>query len=447
MHGKLLILIVALVFIAPFFIYINTKAEIDFFMPHIVTGDEPHYLVMTSSIIKDFDLELENNYINAENGAGDVGFNYINKRINHHTILINQDKTQKEHWGYYYNLSDANLSPLHGVNISGYNEYPARNPGLPLFSAIFLWPFKYSRYIDSAAIFLTIITSLIGFIFLYKLLYYFNKNKRENFVIVLMFMFATHAWFYAKTFYAEPYIATFLIISYYYFITRKEILIPCFIMGIIFLMKTVSILFYFIFALYLVANRRFKDLILFSIPIMVAASLLLLYNYILFKDVFYSPIGYVYGDIFSGFFKMFFSLKRGLLIYSPFLIFGLIGFYHFYEYEKKDLNFNIVNSKAIFTLLLFIVYILFISSQNIDWTNVDVYGARHAAPVTPLLSIPLIFWRKKCKNLFLEKLFFILLGISFIIGLYSVWGHPQFVIQGLAPLQYHIYVYKDLYLF
>src|SRR3989338_3045968 len=99
MHGKLLILIVALVFIAPFFIYINTKAEIDFFMPHITTGDEPHYLVMTSSIIKDFDLELENNYINAENGAGDVGFNFINKRINHHTILIN--KTQKEHWGYY----------------------------------------------------------------------------------------------------------------------------------------------------------------------------------------------------------------------------------------------------------------------------------------------------------------------------------------------------------
>src|SRR3989344_4997282 len=79
---KWIIFLMLLLFFSPFFVtYSYGTNKISFSLPHIHPGDEPHYLAMTSSIMKDFDLEVKNNYENAAVGEGDTGFNYRYERI------------------------------------------------------------------------------------------------------------------------------------------------------------------------------------------------------------------------------------------------------------------------------------------------------------------------------------------------------------------------------
>ncbi|MBI2667508.1 glycosyltransferase family 39 protein [Candidatus Woesearchaeota archaeon] len=428
---KIILLIIAvLFFFSPFFItYSNEINKLFFTLPYIHPGDEPHYLAMTSSIIKDFDLEVKNNYENAVAGKGDTGFKYRYERISRHAILVDGKTNIRYNLDDIYNLSGSGFSlngesptirdDLENTDTANLKERPTRYIGLPFFSSIFLWPFRNSLNLDSIAILLSAIVSLIGFYFLYLVLIHFKNNENKVLFITIIFIFTTQLWFYSKTFYPDPYIASFLIISYYFFIVKNKVAISGILLGLAFLMKYNMIIFPAIFALYLLKNKRFKKFFLFSLTIGIFAFLLLIYNFIMWGNLLFSHLHFMYGNIISGILGLLFSLDHGLIIFTPLLIFSFFGFYQFYK-QKKD--------EAIFTFILFFTYLL-IMSAFLEWHGGFSYATRHLIPIMPLLSIPLLFWYDSNRSKSLKMIFFILVIISFIFSLYSVFADQSYVLD------------------
>ena len=57
-------------------------------IPGVQSGDEPHYLIMIHSLIRDYDLDLANNYRDAHRGAPDAGWRHAGRPLDHHTVWV-----------------------------------------------------------------------------------------------------------------------------------------------------------------------------------------------------------------------------------------------------------------------------------------------------------------------------------------------------------------------
>ena len=55
--------------------------------PAVWSGDEPHYLITISSILRDGDLSLGNNYDSVRSGSGDAGLTLKGTNLDHHTLI------------------------------------------------------------------------------------------------------------------------------------------------------------------------------------------------------------------------------------------------------------------------------------------------------------------------------------------------------------------------
>lgn len=96
---KLFILIILLLYLLPLFIQVSFDEEfhleeVYIGLPGVLSGDEPHYLVVTTSLINDHDIYVENNYDNAYYNAGcDVGYHFRNQsRIRRHMLMYSAEK-------------------------------------------------------------------------------------------------------------------------------------------------------------------------------------------------------------------------------------------------------------------------------------------------------------------------------------------------------------------
>jgi len=129
------------------------------------------------------------------------------------------------------------------------------------------------------------------------------------------------------------------------------------------------------------------------------------------------------------FIRLLFFLYRGLLFYSPILIFSVIGLFFMYKKHKFETIFISVMS------LLFLVY----NSLMHTWWGGYCFGPRHLTPLVPFLMIPLLFAMKKIKLCYIMpfiviSIFFNLLslqipeeaGLGKVVNNFVPFGNPLF---------------------
>src|SRR5262249_30427843 len=120
-------------------------------LPRIISGDEPHYLVLINSLIEDGDLDLRNNYSSALKGSFQAGETWAGFPLDHHTVWYQRD--QRREWRDIYNSDQRwqmnekseTLPPLKsGIAPIDENhpEYSLHGPGLAFLLAPFLYPFR-----------------------------------------------------------------------------------------------------------------------------------------------------------------------------------------------------------------------------------------------------------------------------------------------------------------
>jgi len=141
-----------------------------YFSPPIVfSGDSPHYLVIVHSIIEDFDLDVANNYAQARSGDFDLGIRYRRFELDRHAEAAGSGE-----------------------------QYSLHPPYMPMVLAVFAWPFRGTAWVEPVSIWVTMAAGL-GAVFI--------LGRLAGVQGWLLLAFATPLWCYSRDLWTEPWTA------------------------------------------------------------------------------------------------------------------------------------------------------------------------------------------------------------------------------------------------
>jgi len=355
--------------------------------PHIHSGDEPHYIIMLDSLIRDHDLALQNNY-------QDFRFYYRNG-------------TGQPHESY--------------IEINGtIREIPSHSIGLPAVAAAFLWPFRSDSIIEAGAVTLNAVISLLLLLMIYKILLYHFKDPDLAANTTLYFGLGTFLWHYSKTFFSEP--LTGLILAGAYYLSIQQKTHSKFMVGLLLgfgtLVKYTFFIFLPIFALLFLVRKEFGHLTKFMIGLIIGLIPLGAYQMHLFGTIFQPTyLNTVWQIPLKGTVGLLVSPAHGLLTYAPVLIFAILGISTLLRSKNKQ-EYYLAGSISL-------AYFLLIASW-ISWEGGFSYSARLLYPIVPLLAIPLAAWLKENKGTKEYQYFRIMLAISILINFLAAEFHIGF---------------------
>ncbi|MDP1799796.1 MAG: hypothetical protein Q8L81_00490 [Bacteroidota bacterium] len=239
---------------------------------------------------------------------------------------------------------------------------------------------------------------LIGLIFLLRTLkLYFNR--KVIFITSLSIIFGTNIIYYLTNGAGMSHAATFAFVAAFIYYTIKwhgtqtfrSAFIIGFLGGIITLIRPINILVFIIFFLYdvnsikefiekikLLLKHYWQIAIIALLGVLIFLPQLIYWKWLTGSFFINSYVGERFYFNNPHIIDGLFSFRKGWLIYSPIMIFSLIGFY----YLKK-------NNKPFFTaLLIFIPIYLYVVFSWWCWWYGGSYGQRPLIDIYPLLAIP-----------------------------------------------------------
>lgn len=286
--------------------------DIQFKRSWTTTGDEPHYLIASHSLIHDGDLDLKNDYDNRV-------FEKFSK----------------------FDVSDRHITKVEG------KERPFHAPAL----SIILTPFYETAGVMGVRLFINIIFCVF-LIYLYRVLLLLTKNRNIAFWVTLAPAFSLPLVVYSNQIFPEIFGALLSTISLYYLLKYRDAaeediplphifiyssmlsLMPWLHMRFIVLLLPMYALPYIV--LY---KKSIKTMLLYNVPFVISGSALAVFNTIVYSN-FLGPATsetLFSSNFFEGMFGLFFDREFGILIYSPFYALAFLGIYHMARSERKVL--------------------------------------------------------------------------------------------------------------
>jgi hypothetical protein len=109
--------------------------------PTIFSGDEPHYLMVANSIIKNHSLDLRKVYDQNAAGTPMAGKGFAGASLDHHTALVDVSKFPHKTLGPWHQFNSQEYRDAAGLKLppkppEGYQEYSVRAIGWPLIIAL-----------------------------------------------------------------------------------------------------------------------------------------------------------------------------------------------------------------------------------------------------------------------------------------------------------------------
>lgn len=430
-HGKTFFALIFLLYLVPSFIQFEYTAQkniagIHIGLPFTQSGDEPHYYITLYSLVNDHDFFLTNNYDNAffRNGS-DLGLKRFDVSDRHTRLFDSINKTIINI--PFVNSTHLNISyvPSEGSDMKEISGHPT---GLPFFAFLFLWPFRHTTVLEHLSIYLTLLFSLLGIYAFYELMIFYHNDERKAQLFTIVLVLGTQYWHYSKTFWAEPYLASFLAISWYLIVVKKSSLhhfVSGFLLGFGFLMKYPFLLailpFYIYFLLNSLKNKKieYAQVISFSVPLAFCFASILYLNYFFTGNILaFNQAGAVYFvNPLKGMFNWLFNPVFGLLTYAPILIIALFGIRNFWKKNKIH---------CITTALLITLSFLFWTAYGVTQTGAGGYSARYLVPLIAFFVLFCSFsnWEK---SRILSVIFYVLLIVSFVIQFLASFAYPAFI--------------------
>jgi len=329
-------------------------------------GDEPHYLLITHSILHDHDLAIRNNYRNKDYQSffqGDLGVH----------VSIAKDETR-------------------------YSIHPI---GMP----ILMVP-AYALYGCKGAIFwMNVLGALLALV-LFLIAFSHTQNPRLSLLLWAIVSFTPPLLLYASQLYPEIPAALFLATAYYLIHSKRNAAyFGSVVLGLLLaylpwlqqrmILPSVFLLFYHLLLLWVEKQPHFRHsshVLPACIPtvFLLASGLLMAgYNYLLFRDPFpsapYMSVGI--RKVFSwnifvreGLPGLLFDQEAGLLIYAPYFIFLFAGLLLLWRRDKLLLAFLMLAISSIYIPC---------AGFTLKWRGAWSPVARYMVAQIPLLFIPL----------------------------------------------------------
>jgi hypothetical protein len=277
------------------------------------------------------------------------------------------------------------------------------------------YSFIYQTMIAIGAIFYL----LLGLFFMRKLLLLYSFTELTIFITLFAIVFATNLFYYTV---AEPSMSHVYsmaaISSLAYFIKKyfdtnisKYLNYAILLFCLIVLIRPSNAIIVFSLPLFVGSIKYLKKSIssvnfLIHIPTLLLAVLLISIQFIYYKVAVGSYFVYSYGQekfnfLNPHFIDFLFSYRRGLFLYSPILLFALLGLI---PMSRK----SVFQTKALLFFLLTIIYIL---SSWWMWYYGGSFGMRPIIDYFVFFAIPLAF----LTSYFLQKKFIKWMGIALVL--------------------------------
>lgn len=337
------------------------------------TGDEPHFLMITSSLVNDHDINLRNNYNNKD-------------------------------YTFFYPIALRPHAKIHTAT----EIYSAHGTGLPLL----LTPGYLVGYRTGAVFIIILLASLLSTT-IFSLAYAVTEKNTTSICLSLLMIFTTPLFFYSLQLFSElpaaliiAYIFTAVFIAKEQQLPKNKTLFIGILLAFLPWLHIRYIFFTVIFLVYLSLNLKHKTRLL--LPISLSIILLLLYMKTCFGEFSftaqYFAITAGFHHLFRGIIGNFIDRQFGLFVYSPYYIFIGAGLFYFWKVKRR-----------LFLLwsITVIPFIIIISSYY-EWYGGYCPPLRYMIPVVPLLIVPLAY-------LFQQNKHWLFLSIFTGLGCYSLY--------------------------
>ena len=372
--------------------------------------------------------------------------------------IIKEFNLDLNEFPFLYN-SEANeeylfIQPVKGKYLSSYPILPAI-----LAVPIYFFPLSFgmpinSRTVDALSKFSATIFAALSVLFLYLSLNELTDEKK-SLAISLIYAFATSTWSVSSQgIWLHGPTQMFFCLTILFLIraskNQKYVIYSAIPLSLAVTCRPTHVLVAFIFATYVFQKYR-NQLLRFLIICLSIALFLLYYNYFYFENFSgglaalqkagvktHEMSGTWTINFLPGLIGLLISPNRGILTYSPVLIFCFWGVYNSWK-KRKDTVFKY------FSIATFSVIFLYSFTQA--WWGGYAYGYRLLLDILPFLCLFLVFvWDEVFYKNYLKTIFLILIIFSVfvqVVGAFyypSSWnGHPVSV--DLAPER--VWDFKD----
>ncbi len=168
--------------------------HLETYSPNVISGDEPHYLLVVNSILFDHDLELQDDYQRAMWGLDAGGI----QLPDHHTILVNRRTGQHGLW--FEDRFDPGLQP--GPDVYEVSAHPV---AFPAMVAALIAPFHPTMdEVQGDASLVMVLVCWLGAIFTYLLSRRLGMGRGAALLATALLAFASPWLAYTRSFYSEP---------------------------------------------------------------------------------------------------------------------------------------------------------------------------------------------------------------------------------------------------
>jgi len=273
----------------------------------------------------------------------------------------------------------------------------------------------YAIFVNIGAIFYL----FIGLTFLKKLLKIYINDRWVVSITIVAIAFGTHLFYYTIGEPSMSHIYSFALISMFLFVLKKYFLSPspkylictAALLGMILLIRPVNILIIGAIPFLAGSFQNLKSGILTKFQMIRSALMAALIffaiisiQFILYKiqsgDVFvYTYPGESFNFLHPKIFKILFSYKKGLFVYTPITLVSLLGFIWLIKNKKYEA----------LTLSLYLVLITFIFSSWWSWYYGGSFSLRAYVEYLPFFALLLVFVFKLLKSKKLKIAFSVLI--------------------------------------
>jgi len=289
--------------------------------------------------------------------------------------------------------------------------------------------FPQGRLIDFLVSFYNIFFGAGACAIMFYLIRFFGNSDRISLIMAWLLGLGTFVWRYSVCDFSEAAQMFFLLLTVYCLLKNslKEIGLGAISSACLLLLKAIYIICLPIFILYLFLKNKqnTKNLLsragLFIFIAMLGFSLILLLNQVRFGNF----LEFGYGREANNFYfsgikehaaKLLYWLDKGVFIYNPIFILGILGYFKFFKAFKKE---------AVFFILL-IAFNFLITCMWYGWHGGSCWGPRYLVPTAPFWLIPCYFFFYKRGALKMILILFITLSVA-VQGISILQGNLEYI--------------------
>jgi hypothetical protein len=424
----------AILLLAPLFVSRSINKPLYPGLPGVLSGDEPHYLVLINSAISDGDFDLANNYQDVHRGGLQAGRIFSGQPLDHHVNWYQDDHLVK--WWQVYEMdperwerdgeghpvptlrSDSESRP---VSEKEYSQHPV---GLAFLLAPILVAFRGTALVEPAALFTSGLATVGGCFAWCWLVKPYSRYPAHRLGAAAVAYLGSPLWHYGQDLYSESFLAFLGVAAFAAALRAGRYGIAGLLVGAGILIKTP----FGLIALPLIADAlirgHWRQALKCAVPLALAGFLVMYWNRQMYGDWLRNPQEWEPGSLSEGLFGLTLSWKHGLLLVSPALCLSALALPTWFRNHRRDAT------------LMTLAVMLYggLMACWAQWWGGTCYSARLILPIVPFLFAPLalLFETEMWKShIVVRTLGTALMGVSIVFGALAafrcdyVWGgHP-----------------------